>query len=358
MRWLRPRWRTPAELSLRDMQLAHPLADEWTDEYLVYFASSKRVLVTEPVESFLSYARSEGLRPIIVTEADASLSSFLAFAMRDAGGFWAIKDSSGVYNALSGYRINSFDELWSGNPEGEIYPALRTRRPDPVGALMFDIYNHQRAVTETMVGGVMRETVRLLGGAPLQVWGRHEPLTSAWDEQRITAAARAEMPLSGAVRARGTTGAYAEMSVGRTKQGLLEHIRGGVPIGAYPSDNTAPVLQTASEALAALVERFRPTVGFVSLAEVDPDLNQGAQAKLPEVPLAMLIGPKAVHDLGVDIAAVTKRHDVIVLGRPRTPSLLVRFSDEYAGMWAQLLGFAYDLGLDRIESALGFDLPR
>ena len=59
-----------------------------------------------------------------------------------------------------------------------------------------------------------------------------------------------------------------------------------------------------------------------------------------------------VHDLGADIEALRRQHDVTVLGRARTPSLLVRFGAEDRGMWEQLLAFAADLGPDRIRRAM------
>src|SRR5699024_1652007 len=114
-------------------------------------------------------------------------------------------------------------------------------------------------------------------------------------------------------------------------------------------------IDRASATLTMVAEQFRPTIGFVSVAEFDVGTVQGASGKRPEVPLAALIGPRGVHDLEIDIDALSREHDVTLLGRRRIPSLLVRFSARDKGMWAQLLAFAWDLGLEKVAAAAGLE---
>jgi hypothetical protein len=92
----------------------------------------------------------------------------------------------------------------------------------------------------------------------------------------------------------------------------------------------------------------------VSLAEFDDGVVQRVSAKRPEAPLAVVIGARGVRDLGIDADALARRHDVTFVGRKRLPSLIVRFSQPDAGLWAQAVAFANDLGLDRVAAAAGF----
>jgi hypothetical protein len=115
---------------------------------------------------------------------------------------------------------------------------------------------------------------------------------------------------------------------------------------------TAPLLDRATTMLRQAHELYTPTLGLVSVAELDAGVTQRPAGRRPEAPLAVLLGPASVHDLGADIEGLRRRHDVTVLGRARTPSLLVRFSAPDRGLWDQLLAFAVDLGPENVRRTL------
>ena len=170
------------------MPACHPVADEWTEEYTVYVASARSVRLTSPLAAFLDHAVTEGLRPVLMTSPDAALSPFVSLAMRRAGGFWAVQDADGyTYDALSGYRIFGFADLWAQVDTGrERLESFSAWSPRPHGVLMFDAYVHQRAATETVLGRLGAEAVTALGGEALDVWGVEEPLTDPWSAAQVT----------------------------------------------------------------------------------------------------------------------------------------------------------------------------
>lgn len=336
------------------MHVVHPVADEWTEEYLAWAARTRRVLLTTPLATFLDVAVTDRLRPVLVTNADAELSPLVSLAMRRVGGHWAVRTADGVFDGLSGYRIDEFEDLWrrSGTDRDRL-PGYDRTTPDGVGVLMFDVYSHSRAAASTTVGELAQALVGSLGGPALTTWGPHEPLLEPWDVDALTAAARASMPVSDALHGLGD-GTFADVTAARTRHGVLEQAKGGVVVGPYPGA-VADHVERASDALAAVADRFRPTIGFVSLAHFDAGPAQRATAKALEVPLAVLIGPRGVHDLALDVEELVERHDVTILGSARTPSVVVRFSDPDVGLWAQLLAFAYDVGPQQIASAVGME---
>ena len=338
------------------MQLLHPVADEWTEEYTVYVASSRSVLLTSPLAAFIDHASTEGLRPVLMTSPDAELSSFVSLAMRRAGGFWAVQDAEGyTYDALSGYQIFGFDDLWAQvDTSRDRLESFSAWSPRPHGVLMFDAYVHQRAATETVLGRLGAEAVTALGGAAVDVWGMEEPLTDPWNVSQVTELARRSMPVSPTMRARAADGSFVDIAAGRTPRGILEHAQGGVPVGSFLG-HTPKLIDRAASMLTMLTQRFVPTVAFVSIAEFDDGTVQRASAKRPEAPLAALLGARAVRDLDVDFDALARSHDVLQLGRRRNPSLLVRFSLPNRGLWEQLLAFGYDLGAERVAAAVGLD---
>ena len=336
------------------MQVVHPVADEVGDGYQVYAASARSVLLTEPLAAFLDCAVTEHLRPVLVTEIGARLSPVVSLAMRRCGGYWAVRSPGGVFDALSGYRVDSFADLWARSGTDRERLAGFERVGAGVGVLMFDVYAHHRAEASTQVGPLAQTAGGGLGGAGLDVWGRVEPLVTAWDEADITEAARRGMPVSEVLHGQGPDGSFCDVAVGRTRRGILEQVKGGVPIGAYPG-RFADLLASASGVLTQVAEEHQPTIGFVSLAHLDPGPWVTAASRPVEVPLAVLIGPRGVHDLNLDPASLAGRHDVSVLGRSRTPAVLVRMSDPDVGLWAQLMAFAWDLGAENIAAATGLD---
>lgn len=335
------------------MRIVHPLADEWTDEYAVYVAGTSSILLSDPFQSFLDWSLSEGLRPVLVTGPDVRLSPFASLAMNRAGGFWAVKAADGVYDGLTGLPITAFADLWTARAVPNERPErFRTPSDDPRGLLSYDIFGHQRAVAETRVGRLAETVHEGLGGEPLSLWGLAEPLLEPFGIEPVTESARRGMPESPSMHARAADGSFCEIQVGRTRRGILEHVIGGVPIGPYPQQ-LAPLIDAATRTLMAVERTHQPTIGFVSVAEVAPGVVQRFGVRRPEVPLAVLIGPRAVHDLAPQVAELKQHHDVLELGRKRLPSLLVRFSRTDQGSWSQLMAFASDLGVERVREVAG-----
>ncbi len=336
------------------MRVVHPVADEWTDEYAVYSASSRRVLLSEPLKLFLDSCVEDGLRPVLVTDSDAELSPLVATAMARSAGFWAVLDASGgVFNALTGYQISGFHELWAQPDTSRTQlPALRQTSPEPLAALQFETFAFQRARAQTLTGELGTHMVSQLGGQGFDVWDRYEPLMQPWNVAAVTEFARRGMPDSQAAHARALDGSYASMQVTRTRRGLLEEAKGAVPLSAYPGD-TSEVMAAASAALTSAAQQFLLTVGFVSLSETGPNGTQTATAKRPEVPLAVALGPKTLHDLDVDVESITRQYDATVIGRRRVASLVVRFSRPDEGLWWQMMRFVRELGEEKVAEALG-----
>lgn len=332
-----------------------PYADEWADEHAVFSTPSREVLLTQALEGFLIVANEGRRRPVLLTDEGARVSALATLAMRRFGGLWAVRTSDGVFDALGGHRIRSFKGLWDESfCDDAVLPAMSNPTHDGSGVLMFDVFVHQRAVEETRIGHLAESLFDRLGGGTPQRWDRFEPLLSPWDVERVTSLARLGMPQSDVMRVRSDTGGFGEITVARTERGILEQAKGGVLIGEY-DNNIAPYIARAGDALAHIADRFHPTIGFVSYAHTDAAGAQEARSRPPEVPLAVVIGPRGVRDLGVDFDEVKRKHDVVRLGRARVPSLLVRFSREDEGLWRQLAAFVYDLGLEKVLAAAKVD---
>ena len=334
------------------IETVNPVADEWTTDYAVFVSSATSVLLTEPLITFLETSVEAGRRPVLLTGIGARVSSLATLALGRAGAFWAVRDGAAVYDGLSGYRISGFSDLWGrARIDQPRLPGFGEPRPDTIAALMFEVYAHHRVDGSMTMGALAQQVVTGLGGAELDIWGRAEPLADVWNDAALTESVRRTMPDSDVFHARSPEGSFAAISAGRTKRGVHELVKGGVPAGSY-APPLRDLVERAATMLTAVHAAFSPTLGLVSLAELDPQLAQRPAGRRPEAPVAVLLGPIVVHDLGTDLDTLRSRHDVTVLGRARTPSLLVRFSAEDRGMWEQLLMFAADLGPERITRAM------
>lgn len=343
----------------------HPFADEWTDDYAVFVASSERVAVSAPFRHFLMDCVADGRRPVLMSSATASVTAHAALAMQAAGAVWAAHADGGVFDARSGYRIGAFADLWlDGSTDRERLHGFQSPPDDATGAIVFDVHATSRASEETMIGPLADHMVDGFGGGALERWGEDEPLAEPWRHDAATRWVRGQMPVTDVLRAAGPGGSFCTINVARTPIGLIEHVRGAVPVGSGALDSSSPAALAAHPAMTAtlttLVERFRPTVAMISHADFDRlgvGLGQSVRPRRTDQPLAMLIGPRAVRDLRVDVDALASVHDVTAVGSARMPSLLVRLSRPEL-LWVQLRAFVHDVGVESIASVLGLEVER
>lgn len=346
------------------MKQSHPIADEFTAECNVYRASSSRVTLSMPLWAFIMDSRSASLRPVLVTRADSHVSRFVLEELRAANGQWAVDTGSGVYDARSGYRLRGLSELWTGVPAGRHrLEGFEAARPNFVGALSFDVHVRARADKHARVGPVVRHVFAGLGGAIPQRWGRHDPLTQPWSEDALTEELRREMPVARRRYVAGSGGSVGSVSAARSRDGALVQARGVVPIGAYerPVNGASLSLEAVPAVLPTLVElgeRFVPNVALVSYVQVEERLGSIGQSvglRRADVPVAALIGARAVRDLRIDVARVREEFGAVPVGSRRAPSLIVGFS-ELAPFWHRLRAFAHDLDEERLGVALSTEL--
>ncbi|VXB60331.1 DUF6177 family protein [Pseudoclavibacter sp. 8L] len=348
-----------------------PLSDERGADgagggYTVYWASAERVTLSRPLQRFLMDAHAARLRPILVTTDHAHVSTFVADAFQAAGGYWAVSFEGAMFDAFRGTRISSFGDFWAPRADRvpEAHPTLSRLREHTDPSFVFDVYVRDRADERTLIGGVADQLVAGLGGSGLERWGVVEPLAGRWSHAAVTESMRRQMPVTERHYASGADGTAVSLAASRTKTGLLEHVRGIVPIrdAALSTLADAPGGALAAhprvlDTLQALAERARVNVALLSCGEVEERAGSSGRlpgVRRPEQPLAVLLGARAVRDLAVDVDALAERHDVTTVGLRRAPALVVRLSGGDP-LWHQLRAFASDLDQERLVSALALE---
>lgn len=336
----------------------HPLADEWAGDYALFKVEHDRVVFSRPLRHFLAECRDSERRPVLLTGPRAVISPQLYTAMAEGAVHWAFLDEGRVFDARSGLRLGSIPDLWTrGDAARERHPGV-VADGSAVPAVLFDVYASERATHDTVVGPLVDHLVNGMAGGRVARWGRDEPLAEVWDHGAVTREAQRRMPASDVMLAESDLGAWASLTVARTRDGLIQRVHGGVPLptlGAVPADGLRDrVMPFVTSALSGLVDGFRPRIALISaglLREHGDGYGFRVGAQPVDAPLAMLIGPRAVRDLRLDFRAMEEDHDVTLLGPGRVPSALVRMTGP-APLWTQLRAFASDLDEERLAAAL------
>lgn len=336
----------------------HPLADEWTDDYALFKVEHDRVGYSRALWHFLADCRASELRPVLLTGPGAVISPHLYTAMVESAAHWAFVDDGRVFDARSGMRLRSIPDLWMLRQETpERHPGI-TPIESAVPAVLFDVYASERATDDTVVGPLVDFIVGGLRGGRVARWGRDEPLSRSWDHTDVTADAQRRMPASDVMLTASDLGAWASLTVARTRDGLIQRVHGGVPLpmlGSVPVDQLRDrVMPFVTETLTGLVDDFKPRVALISAGMLRADgdgFGFRAGAQPVDAPLAVLVGPRAVRDLRLDFTRLAERHDVTTLGPGRVPSALVRMTGR-DDLWSQLRAFAYDLDQERLGAVL------
>ena len=300
-------------------------SDGWGEKLRFFDSAASHLALTSPVRAFLDEAWRSRCRPVLRTRHDSHLSWFVSDEMRRRAGQWLVLDADGVdHDAHSGLPVDA--------PPGSRaarLPIEDTLLPSCL-ALTFDVKIREHATVGTTCGRVAEFMVAALGGGQLTVMDIAEPLGQPWSTSELTSRLRSEMPLSRRHLARATDGAVASIQVKRTRQGIAEHSRGVVPLTGVEGIDP-DLAHVVEEALVGLNSRFRVTMASATVTTVEMSkgrLGVSARPRLPELPLAVLIGPALLSGLGLDLEDTRKRFNAIAVGPAKVPALYLPLADD------------------------------
>ncbi|RRD48486.1 DUF6177 family protein [Arachnia propionica] len=300
-------------------------SDGWGEKLRFFDSAASHLALTRPVRAFLDEAGRARCRSVIRTRHDAHLSWFVADEMRRRRVRWLVLGADGLdYDARSGLPVEAPPGSRAARLPVEDAPLPRCP------ALTFDVKIRDSASHGTTCGRVAEFMVAALGGGQLTVMDTVEPLGQPWSTSGLTSRLRSEMPLSRRHLARATGGAVASIQVKRTRQGIAEHSRGVVPLTGLERIDPA-LAHVAEEALVGLNSRFRVTMATATVTTVEMSKGRpgvSARPRLPELPMAVLIGPALLSSLGLDLDDARKRFNATTVGPTKVPALYLPLADD------------------------------
>jgi hypothetical protein len=341
----------------------HPLVDSVGDGYVVSVSNAAVVHASEGRTSLIAECARAGLRVVFLTPA----SSRLTFGMMQLLGAtrtkWVTRAESGALtDGLSGRPLAELaDVLHPGAardgdaPAPEAESGVATDAPERTW-LQLTVSVHLQARDETRVGGALAFLADRVTGSGPAGWGVHEPAGLAWNRDNVDGYVRARMPRETRlhITGHGDLPVSGVLRVTRSARGLVEETK---LLVALADDDAAAErsIRAVPGMFADLAAAESVLVGSAFVLRGAADLAASARLGAPPLPVAMVLGPRAVRDLKIDLAEAEERFGAIRAGRPRIPSLVLPFTAEGSGSWQQYLAVAGSLDAADVARAFGTD---
>lgn len=325
----------------------HPLVDSVGDGHVVSFSAAPVVHASEGRTSLIAECARAGLRVILLTPASSRLTFGLTQLLGATRNKWVVRQASGALtDGLSGRPLDSIDDVLRpgaarDSTDPTAAPAGPTTDAQERSWLQVTVSVHLQARDETRVGGALAFLTERLAGARPAGWGVHEPAGLAWNRDSVDRYVRARMPRETRlhVTGQGDLASAAVLRVTRSARGLVEETKLLVALGD-DAEAAERSIRAVPGVLADLAAIESVLVGNAIVLRGAADLAVAASLNAPPLPVAMVLGPRAVRDLKMDLAEAEERFGAIRAGRPRIPSIVLPFTREGSGSWQQYLTVA------------------
>lgn len=335
-------------------RITHPLVDELVDGIAVSRSAAEITTFGEARADFLREATLAGVRPVVVTAEGGRITAPLAEMIGRVGGAWlAERPGGGFVDGLSGRLVPALSDAFAEpGPDTAVDLA-----PTPLGraddhlVVTVTVSVRRQATEQTLLGGPFEQLATIAGTLPVG-WSVNEPAGLHWNRANLTRFARSRMPRDSRLVVAAAGGMVATTSIQRSPKGVDETIRARILVGATEAE-ARPALERTADALAEIARSPVAILGSAFLERGPADLTLRPGELAVPVPVAALIGPAAVRDLGIDLDEAAARFSAVRVGQPRLPSLLLSFLRDDGGSWEQARRFAETLGVTDVWRALG-----
>lgn len=332
-----------------DDTFEHPLADELVVGGVVHHDPALLLELT-PLRSDLLLAATRASRRVVLhSSASSRMSPALLGALHDVRGRWLAEDSSGLmWDGITGRIVDPDAPFAEPSEHAALAAPFASGQITDANEVVLAASVRHRTGTVPAYGALLETFTSALDAEPV-AYGPHEPVTRPWDpvELRALLASRPDVPRLH-VRSESSKPMRGSLLVRSTAYGTEEIVDAAV--------TTKPAAEGLAPRVHRALERASSTQ-FVLFAVVltrpaRSDLMRSPVIPAVPAPLAVLIGPPGLRDLGVDIDLLGRQFGATRIGRPRVPGLVLPFSGEPSD-WATVEQVVRLLGNDRVAAAFG-----
>jgi hypothetical protein len=291
---------------------------------------------------------------ILQTAADSRLSLSVTMLLSRQSVRWVVEIEGEFFDGVSGQAVS-----WTEDPTARIVDATsrgatdrrRNRTPQTplVEQCVVSATLRHRASSSTELGRAAEELAYAFTGSAPSGWGADEPAAQLWKRANLTTLVRSRMPepTTLAVASNAALPFVAQVTASRTDLGIDEDL---VAVGLGKPHTTHDGLMRAFAELAA-----DTTLAFALVHRRlgRADFTTGFGAGRASSPVAVLLGPRAVRDLGLDRLESAPLPAPQRLGPDRVPSLLWMLDPSPGNGWRQLDALARHVGPDRVATVTG-----
>jgi hypothetical protein len=312
---------------------AQPAVDVLTDKVAVVIQDRPVIAMSAWLSDALRAAEASGRGLHLVTPPTSRLTLPTRASLTGLPSRWVVQDGGGGYHdGLSGAEL-----AWR---DGQFTPVDTGGGPTPVAAAftagVADDGQRQSALSlrclhpaadeHLLLGGGLEAAWRALTGGPPAGWGSAEPAAQPWSREALTDFARERAPEETWVVVVGG-GAIGTLRISPTAGGVEEDAT--VAVG-HRVEDPAPLADLPALA-AVLVVEHRLVSALAQLRVGRADLTSPPRFEPPGTPVAFVLGPEGVADLGRRHAETPPLPDrPLLLGTPGSPGLYYPLGDETA----------------------------
>lgn len=291
---------------------AQPAVDVLTDRTAVVLQDRPVIAMTSWLSEVLRAAAESERGLQIVTPGHSRLSLATRTLLTAPPSRWVVQDDRiGYYDGLSGavlrWQEGAFAPARDENGETPVAPAFGDVERTDDRQLLLSFRTRHPADDQLVLGGALETAWQALTGTLPAGWGTAEPANLPWSRRQLTALAheRAPEPTWTVVVGTPDRPAQATLRVVRTSEGVEEDVTLAVGHGPGEPVPVAGLRELADE----LVTRHGVRSMLCQLREARRDLSVPPRFERPPVPLAFVLGPDEVLEVGRDHAGAPPLED-------------------------------------------------
>jgi hypothetical protein len=356
----------------------HPLVDFAGDGFVVSVTTSSLVGVSGARSNLLAQSAEAGKRVVFVTPARTRMTFGMLQLLAISGALWLVEEPDNSFrDAVTGVHWDTISDAVASVTGGVVavrdiplsVPELPTQ---PWLQVVLSVHHQARA--ELLLGRAAEALAATLGDSRVVGWGTSEPAGLRFSREAITQFARERMPAQSRmmVATRGVRPMTGTIRVARTPTGVLEETTMLVALGDAPAV-ADDVMSRLSQLFVSLSGAQTVLSGAAAQLHGRPDLSFAPFEASTLEPITLVLGPRAVRDLALDVLDLEQRFGALRAGRPRIPSLVVPLAPtacvaagvatpaETAGAnkdgWDRLREFTGSIDTEFLARAVGLTFP-